>query len=422
MDVSSKPKYFTPGDVDIVAVDITGSEKRSLLGQMMSIDIFEDIEECSLHAEISVYDSVNLLKIVPIQGSETVEISFKTTGRDDIVTYKLYCFSMSPVADIGNNRGMTYTLYCTTNEHMVNATKVIDTSYKNTIDNIIDSILKVELKSSKNYTFDKSRGITPISIPRLSPFATIDMLRKRAISYNSTGGVFMFYEDKNGYNLKTLENLVAESGRTASKFNYRMSTVFNTSTALEAQQFNNILDYRQLTRFNSHSQSAEGTFKNQVISYDVLTNKVSEFNFKFSENLGAFNNTDTNTIVPFTNDFINQSEKGDPYYMFVPRDRSRPDDNIYALLGYKLAYTNLFNTNIVRIHTFGDTDLTVGNGVHLELPNQTGFTDGDVKQAIDFNNTGNYVVAKLRRTITATGYGYKHHMTMDCHRIGSRKT
>ena len=161
----SNPIYITPGDVQIVSLDIINDAgRRSIMGQFLSIDIYEDIDECSLHAEIKLLDAVNLIKQVPILGVEEVEVSYCSSGSEDIITHKFRLFSISPVTDTSNNRGSLYTLYCTTPEHITNSIRVLDVSYKDNIHNIVKSILKSELHSSKNFYFDKTVGIIKIKI------------------------------------------------------------------------------------------------------------------------------------------------------------------------------------------------------------------------------------------------------------------
>jgi hypothetical protein len=100
----------------------------------------------------------------------------------------------------------------------------------------------------------------------------------------------------------------------------------------------------------------------------------------------------------------------------VPKDTARGNDFVHATLGLKNAYTLLLNQNIIRILTYGDSYLSVGDVIEVNLPEVSGTTEKKTKDRL---SSGNYLVTKLRHNITMEEGGKpKHTISMDCVKIG----
>ena len=76
--------HYETGDVKLVKATLQNGSKSvsvGITGQLISLSIFEDIEQPTLYCELTMIDSINLVQDFPIIGEETLEVSYYTPGR-----------------------------------------------------------------------------------------------------------------------------------------------------------------------------------------------------------------------------------------------------------------------------------------------------------------------------------------------------
>lgn len=412
---------YEAGDIKLISVKITNTNKKAaidLKGMMLSMSIFEDLEQPTVYAELVINDSLNLVNDFPIIGEEDLEISFITPGRDKITNYYFRVFNIDGETFTENAKGSNYTLKCVSKEHFINAVNQVDKSYKDTIDkvvlDIVSNILEVG-STKKGMTIEGTRGLIPLSIPRMSPFQAIDMLRQRAIAKRDSGGVYVFYENQYGFNFVTLEKLIEDGIKVIDTKTFTHATDITSDKSRGAYAFRNITRLLPLTKFDTVKKMSTGQFKNTVISYDMTTKSVVYTDFNFKEKAKAFETGEKKATATNTDKIITEANKGAPYYMFAPKDASKGNDFVTDLLGYRQAFTTMVNENIMRCQVYGDNFLTVGDMIYIKLPETSGTTS---KKTENKNFTGNYLVTKLRHMIYQVDRKFKHEIAMDCNKIG----
>lgn len=411
-------KNYEPGDIKLISVKLVNNNKTAtidLKAQLLSISIYEDIEQPTVYAEVSINDGLNLVKDFPIVGEEDIEISFITPGRDNITTYKLRTFSVSSTTTQENAMTSNYVLMCVSHEHFTNTIQQIDKAYNGTVSEMVLSILSNDLKVTKDITVESSRGLTPIAIPRMSPFQAIDYLRQKAIAKRPSGGVYVFFENQYGYNFVTLEKLIEDGKNTIATREFTRAPDIKSDKQREQRAWRNITRFEHLTKFDTIGKMAGGMFKNNVISFDLLSKNVESTEFKIQEQLSAFETGEKKTSLPNTDKIIREANQGAPYYMFAPKDSSKGNNYLTDLMGYRHGFIQLFNQNIVRCMVYGDNYLTVGDMIKINIPESSGTTE---KKVDDKRFTGNYMITKLRHIIYQVDRKFKHDIAMDCNKIG----
>lgn len=414
----SSLKNYEPGDIKLIAVKLTNTNKTAtidLKAQLLAMSIYEDIEEPTVYAEIVINDALGLVKDFPIIGEEDLEVSFITPGRDKITTYKLRTFSIDGTSVSENNQMSNYTLKCVSHEHFTNAVQQVDKSYNATIGEMIVDILKNELHVTKDINVESTRGLSPIAMPRMNPFKSIDYLRQKAIAKRPSGGVFVFFENQYGYNFISLEKLIEEGKKTIATRVFQHSPDTRSDRQREVFAWRNITKFEHLTKFDTINKMTSGMFKNTVISFDLLSKAVANTDFRVHEQAKVFETGEKKANMTNTEKLVNEAYQGAPYYMFAPKDSSKGNNYLTDLMGYRLAFTNMFNQNIVRCQIYGDNYLTVGDMVTLNLPESSATTE---KKTGDTRFSGNYMITKLRHIIFQRDRKFKYDITMDCNKIG----
>lgn len=419
-------KTYEPGDVNILKITLRKNGSGSQIpvdirSQMLSMSVYEDIEEPSMLLELTMVDSINLVQDYPIVGEEIISVSFFTPGRDNPTKLDFYVYNVESTGTSPTAKGSIYILKAVSPCHYYNASELIEKSYKDTIDEMVKDILKTTLSNSSagsnKYTVEKTKGILPLTVPRLKPFEAIDFLRQKAISAEfASGGSFVFFENQFGHQFKSVEALLKEGKQDIQSkvFTYAPDTISDK----ERQQyaFRNIIRYTHLGKFDSIEKINSGVVVNTVQAFDILTKQVATTKFNLSEKAKSFVSTDNKGRLPNSTEFVEKYSKSASKKFFMAKDSSRGDDYIDTNLGSKSAYASLLNQNAVRILIYGDSYLTAGDLIQLDLPELSGTTE---KKVSDRNNSGNYLITKLRHILTMEEGGKpKHQISLDCVRMG----
>jgi hypothetical protein len=414
----SSLKNYEPGDIKLISIKLTNNNKAATIdirSQLLTFSIYEDIQEPTVYAEIVLNDALNLVKDFPIIGEEDVEISFITPGRDKVTTYKLRTFSIEGTSVSDNNLTSNYILKCVSHEHFTNSVQQVDKGYNSTVAEMIIDILKNELNIKKGINVEATRGLINVAVPRMNPFSAVDFLRQRAVAKRPSGGVFVFFENQFGYNFISLEKLIEDGKKTIVTKTFTHSPDTKSDKQRQAYAWKNITKFEHLTKFDTISKMSNGMFKNNVIAFDMTTKDVTNTQFKIQEQAKVFETGEVKARLTNTEKIINEADRGAPFYMFAPKDISKGNAFITDLMGYKLAFMNMFNQNVVRCQIYGDNYLAVGDMVALNLPESSGTTE---KKVGDARFSGNYMVTKLRHMVYQRDRKFKYEITMDCNKVG----
>jgi hypothetical protein len=411
-------KQYEPGDIRIISIKLTNTNKSAsvdIRAQVMSLSIFEDIEEPTIYAELMMVDSINLVKDFPIIGEEDIEIVYVTPGRDKPTKYNFRTYSIDGTVNNATGKGSAYMLKCVSQEHFINSITLVDKGYNNTVAEMVADILVNEIKTKKPVTIETTRGLIPVTLPKMNPLAAVDFLRQKAVSKRASGGVFVFFENQYGVSFVTLEKLIEDGSKSIDSrvFTYNPDTISDKQRKTYA--FRNLQRFEHLSKFDTIDKLAGGMYKNTVRSFDLLSKEFGEVSFEMTKQAHKFETGDKATKVPNTQKIMNEVNAGAPFYMFTPKDSSKGNDFVSDLIGYRHAFVKLFNQNVTRCMAYGDSYLTVGDMIQLDLPDTSGTTE---KKTNDARYSGKYMITKLRHLITQEDKKFKHNVTFDCNKIG----
>lgn len=414
-------KQYEPGDIRIVSIKLTNTNKSATIdvrAQTSVLSIFEDIEQPTLYAELTMVDSANLVKDFPIIGEEDLEIVYITPGREKPSRFKFRTFSVQGTTNNPTGKASAYTLKAVSQEHFTNAVNLVDKSYNNVVSEMVADILMQELRTTKPVTIEATRGLIPLAIPQLSPLQAVDFLRQKAVSKRPSGGVFVFYENQYGLNFVTLEKLIEEGSKSIASRVFTYNPDIVSDSKRKAFSFRNLQRFEHLSKFDTIDKMSTGMFKNSVRFYDMLSKEYGQTDFVLDQQAHKFESGNKGSSLPNTTKIVEEAKSGAPTYMFAPKDSSRGNDFVNDLLGYRHAFVKLFNQNITRCMAYGDNYLTVGEMITLDLPDVSGTTE---KKTSDKRYSGNYMITKLRHIITQEDKKFKHNITFDCNRVGTGK-
>jgi len=419
-------KNYEPGDVEIVKImlkkSIPGEQVEvNIKPQVLSMDIYEDIDEPTMLLELTMVDSINLVQDYPIIGEEIISVSYFTPGRENSTKKGFLVYSIEGTGTHPSSKASIYTIKAVSPTHYYNASNSVGKSYNDTIDNIVTDILRNISQDSQVKDFklsiEKTKGLVPITIPNLSPFEAIDMLKQRAISAEfPSGGTFVFFENQYGVQFKSIEKLLKDGKEDIGTRTFTRAPDTSSDKSRMQYAFRNILRFNHLSKFNSIDKIASGSIVNEVKSFDIHSKQVETTLFKLAEKARQFTTADNKAKLPNSTAFIEKESKNISQTFFMSKDFTKGNDFIDISMGIKEEFSNLLSQNAVRVLINGDNYLSAGELVQLNLPETSGTTE---KKNNDRLNSGNYLITKLRHMLTMEeGYKPKHQISMDCVRMG----
>ena len=387
------------GYVDINRIDLSshdGKKTISLIAQVTSISIYEDILCPIIYAELDIVDSADLHSSFPLIGEEFLDLEFKTTGNTETNKYRFSVISTNNVTTNNTGRIKTYKMRCASEEILNNSTLKLNQRISGKSEDLINKFLTDSnyIATKKNVNLDTTKGPQDLLVTKLSPFQAVDLVRKRSVSPKYISSSYVFFENKRGFNFCTIEFLFDQG-----KGNIKDKVFWYDSkpeTDVRSVRFRNILGMRTVSGFDTASKMQFGGLNNMVRKFDIFTGELTEIPFNNAEKQDQFKFASDTAVGLNSSYFENKYGPTSGYTMLVPHRGDLPDTFIPDSLGARQAFVQKLIQNIFQIHTYGDSEITAGDVITVKVPSIKGTTDEPKENRLV---SGNYLVSKLRHTI-----------------------
>ena len=292
--------------IEVVALPTEENKEKDrfdITNSVLAFDYFENILEPSVGIRMVVTNQISLIDAIPIRGGERVDFSIITGNGVFEPTEKLefYIYKVSDVQS--EDLKETFVLHLATKDCMSNETTRCQRKYqKLNIADHVKSILKDDLVT-ENYSdvnIEKTSNVYSFIGCNKKPFHTLRWLcpKSEAASEGAKGesgegttgkalgtSGFFFYENREGYNFKSLDNLVSKTGIGSAdeKFvwDYEYTGVVQQGQVIGHTgpiinfSYEKNMDLRKLLRV--------GMFKNHTMYYDSLKQELSVFEYDLAE-------------------------------------------------------------------------------------------------------------------------------------------
>lgn len=409
--ITKKDEEYRNGDVKIISLELISEDqqrKHRIEDQVKFIDIYESIMSPSIFAEFHVQDSIGLMEDFPILGEEYISIKFQTSNKQPI-TYLFRVNKVEQITSNSTNKTKSYVLRCVSPEILRNSVTLLNASYKDNLSKIIQQIIENDLGTFKKLSFEETKGIEQIIIPNMNPFVAIDYLRQKSISKKYLSSSYAFFENSKGYNFITVEKLLEDISKNVE---YSDRIFFYDSSGnmdLDNVNYRNILAMQQVSFVDSVSKLQNGGLKNEIHSFDMLTGNFKKIEYNNNETQDRFKFGDKNPVSMNTSGFDRKHGKTSSVSNMIPFSSENPANLLPEKTSVLSAFTQKIIQNIIQIYVYGDSEMTVGQGLTLELPKIEGVTRDKQKDEIQ---SGNYLISKLRHMILNSDRP-QHSMSME---------
>lgn len=373
---------YTVKVLDIVCSDGTFINIRLLA---VEINLFEDIFSPYMSGNILVGEAVDLMALYKFNGTEFIIMELDKPGLNMPIkkVFRIYKISNRKIGVTLQN----YIIHFCSEEAILSIQKLVSKSYKGMlVSDMIKDLLENKLKTNKSKiaTIEKTSGVFNYIIPRMNPFEAIEWLSSRA--YSSNGKLYLFYENRNGYNFISYETLI--NAPTYQKYYQRPKVNVNP-----VQNINSVTFLQIDQDFDIIESSRYGAYASTLAVYDFVSHQMKVYSSNYSDYKLL------NSSIPI-NDFKNRFnetvlEATDAYFKFVPTIDADTTVNPQKQQHWvnkkamKLAQLNTFRM-VVSIP--GDVLMQVGNVIEVELPKA--LPQGK-KTEVNVLRTGRYLVTSV---------------------------
>jgi hypothetical protein len=366
-----------------------------------TFEIIEDIQNFTLSGSISIVDTIGLKENFPILGGERLKVLFNTGERFEDFQAEFIIVKLADEQQINLQRNIReLKLYFVSEEFLTNIKQKYSKSYNHeTVSNIVQDIFSNQLKSKKIIDLEQTKNTINYIIPFKNPFDSISFCCKHALSNKNNDSGFLFYENKQGFHFKSLQEIMNTKIEKKKIILQRIS-----EDERKLVGYVGIADYfypiKQIDLIESIKKGVTGS---SLFSYDISTKSYMkhDINYEKSHELTELGNN-----LLFPENFQNTNSNIDEFTNFV-NDRIGGngidyDDSINQqgkiTLRNKILY-HAINNNSIVVSKPGDSELYCGSIIECEYKSA---------EKNDFNDymNGWMMVKSIRHKITLDE-GYK---------------
>lgn len=404
--------------VDIVGDEIilktfSGGNKLNIKNLVKSFDIYESLDNYTIAADFYIAEGIELMNEFPLGGEETIELTIQTPTRRAL-TYKFFVESIQGLTtnDMSNLR--QYKLRCVTKDYLKNSYMVMtrryrDMLYHDALNEVITQDLGAEIPL---ITKESTKGKFDYACNMVRPFQVINLIKERAVSAEGNkSSVFVFYQDYEGYHFQTIEKLITDRKPGAQEKEFFYDTSNRNSPYEKVINYRNILSYETTGQGSSIKKVVNGAMRNQFREFDIHRGSYWLMN--------EYNNLGDHTIFKKTDDsFDFNSAEYNGFTMAMPgvtrmavKDGTRPEMEHNKNLHYQRPFHERITQYTVRIRTYGDTNMRVGDVIKVNFPEISGLTREPQQNKIFSEN---YIVTNLKHRCDQTRNNvFEHFLVMD---------
>jgi len=442
-----KTTIQTAGDFELELAEIisVGEKTVDITAEVMEVIIYEDTQNVVLSGSLAFKDNFNLPNIMPLLGQEILRLKLSTPSLSEIIDFTEQVFFIHeiettiPVGDMNQ----VHLINFISMEAMINQRKKISKTLKGTYADIVKSVLRGELESTKDLFIEPSSGIKQIIGPNWHPFDIIEMAKRESVSKEHASPTYLFYETMWGFHFRSLESLYT-APTTAY---YTTSSQGGLNVQRGGQQdvmgeFAKILDYNIDQKPDTLLNSSSGVYGSTLITHDIFnkTFTTSTYNyldaFPNEKHINSFHGKPQNPMfsaVALDDGGKRISDFPTKTYMLPVsiKDTAKGTDSHYTNAQGQYPYqgynprkwlqrrssqmAQLDGGFVVTITVNGNTALHAGEIVELELP-YSAMQKSAEKETVDRFFRGPFMIRNLQHRFDNIGRTHKIIMTLvkDC--------
>lgn len=417
-----------PGDVDVHKATIHNfrRNRRFDIGlQLASLKIFEDIFKNTMYGSVTFIDRMNSVQELPILGEEFFEVEFESPhfpGKK--FKHEFFIYAIKDIQTAPDSKSQMVTLEFISKEHLENNKKLMSVSFKGkrfdeyikqivTELNFLHSNTPIARWLETTNTFQEA-----FAFPYQTCFELIEYFRLFAHKDDDPSSSYMFFENQNGFNFTTLDDLIKNPIQKPIKLQHGSKIQFNPKGD-EGQTPQERINTAQAFIFNNLNDTLtsmrRGVYGSKVSVID-FPNKAEIFRlYNIGEDYKAFSHLDGRSAGAKNSDFFIEYISSNKYgaqtqglflqkNYLVPENSSRGLTGVLDFLPRRVAYNELLQELPATVQMLGNPNLTAGCLIEIDIPdithNTTKLKTGEYLKYL----SGNWLVGRVCHTIEIDTY------------------
>lgn len=410
----------------------TASKDYNLEPHLLELNIYEDIFNSYLSANLVLADSHNIPYKLPIVGEETIDVDISLSGhsgsrneeKHSIRPPRLHVNSLTD-RFFTKPKAQAFTLSCVSENCMSSQHSKVSRSYNGkTISEMVEDIYFSYLWDGKRgIIFEPTDRVENIIIPNLTPIQAIRWLASRASAENSNGVNYVFYETMDEAHFMSLDSLIGIKPRI--KYKHRPRVDDPTGTGFSSKQIFKIEKFYFTKNFDKLENTKKGMYSSKLITHDITTKTIQQYEYNGFNDWFALNHC--GMFPPISNADMELKTATVPRTTHAPTEFPVNEPTLGWMIDSKVDFfpkhTNMYSINANEIYdnkvedwkqqrsaqiqqmegttivfdVSGDSTLRVGETVTLILPSPE-TTDKDKKSDVadDKFLSGKFLVTSIR--------------------------
>lgn len=374
----------------------------------------EDLFNNSASGYLLIVDSSGYIESLNLMGNEYLRMTFGKTGNSTNVTDKLFrVYKIAKRKNESNMNTESYCLYFCSDEIVLSEQYKVNKSYKNSAisDNITDVLTNfLKVPSTKIGTIEPTYGTYDLIVPNIKPFDAINFLASYARPLaDKSGADMVFYENKIGFNFRSLQSLIKQSPYIT--YNYDPK---NSTSDINKKVYN-VLTYEIMDSFDTLQGINTGMFANRLLAVDPMLRRYRTTDFNYAQYVTEQASLNKYPVINNTQNRRGQdpSQTMESVYRLAftnfdqwesPRIKALPTSvgrDIFSetFMSYRSAQLNLINYTRVKISVPGDPGMTVGQVVNFAL-----LSKNPNNKSADSFYSGQYLATAVKHLLTVKEY------------------
>ena len=384
---------------------------------VIELNYFEDLYNNAITGNLLINDSNGFLSLLGFNGNDYLMLTFGKPGSDEKINKVFRIFKVSN-RTLVKETNENYILHFISEEALISEQYKVSKSYKNKkvsemVSDILYNTLIVKPEKFLTKNNEETADARDIVVPIMAPFEAINWLATQAISKTSKtiGSPYLFYENYEGYNFKSLQSLFDGPVYGIYKYEPKNLTLLEDARVQDLNaEIKNVIAYEAINQFDMLNLIDSGAFANRLIAVDTIRSTYTITDFDYDQ---YFQNAKKlNKYGILSNALNRKGDSANSTYEGViktvttntgestlsPYIRSHypgvKDINIELRIPHRTAQFAQIDAIKYRISIPGDPKMTVGNIVEFRLPDMRIDENGD--RNMDRYYSGKFLVTAVR--------------------------
>lgn len=392
----------------------------NILPQVREITIYESIFSHVNRCEIAVVDYIGLFHNFPLSGEEIIVIEYKNIGDDQIKKWFFATESISDITPDDKNRAVGFIIKCISIEALANNLGTIQEAFEGTTIQIARQIFDKHIiqriseffpsyVAPNLHIYDGETQKSTIVIPNLHPIAAIDAIQSLAVSSTKNFYTYFFFQNANGFNLTTLQNLTTGAAKKRFAFNNKYK-FFSDEIAEKKSIMNN--DERVISnlsfnkRLSSMHRLSAGYFNNNYFEINIAQKAIHQTLTTIDDFQGmSDNHVNTKAFESWAKSYMGGENEMSNRTKYVVTTQKEQDENFPVSkmrdrwgkdLISKIAMSQIDITAVIP----GTNRFAAGDLFYVEIPEIHGFNKVEQDDLI----SGYFMITDVKHIIQIGGF------------------